>query len=150
HELAERILPVHRHEACPRLVVRGMERDCEPDLTRKVRPEPPDLGNEPGGTHRYPSPRHVHSPRVREQPKAPRRRVVIKEWYSHPQEHDVAKVLLTLEHAQPEKTLRNDLVRAEVPLEACDAARAEHASHRAPDLRRDALRDPVARAHLRA
>ena len=46
-----------------------------------------------------------------------------------------------VERAIAERDLRDDLVGAQVALEPRDAARAEHAAHRAADLRAHALRD---------
>ena len=66
--------------------------------------------------------------------------------FAHPHEHDIERSFERLVLAD-QRHLADDLTRAQVPLETHLAGEAEIAVERAPDLARQAQRDPVGLTH---
>ena len=75
------------------------------------------------------------------------RGLVVGQRLAHAHVHEVREPAARLEHPRGADHLRDDLARAEIPLEPHRAREAEGAREAAADLRRHAEREPVAVGH---
>ena len=97
HQFGERVFAIDGHEPRTRLVVGGMQRDGQPDLSVEVLAEALDLRDEAARRDRDAPRGEADAVGVREEPERPRRRVVVVQRLAHSHEHDAAERLALLQ-----------------------------------------------------